>query len=83
MCIVISVIFYCVLEGKKEFFVMNMTCFSPEGKMKIIITCDPSIYKMDHRDLIVCSFLENPIGLKGLNNSNLPTGVMPLRELQP
>ena len=27
-----------------------------------IITCDPSIYTMDHPDLIVCSFKKNSIG---------------------
>ena len=29
-----------------------------------IITCDPSIYTMEHHDFIVCSFKENSIGLK-------------------
>ena len=29
-----------------------------------IITCDPSIYTMDHPDFIVCNFMENFIGLK-------------------
>ena len=29
-----------------------------------IITCEPSIYTMDHPDFIVCSFLENSISLK-------------------
>ena len=29
-----------------------------------IITCDPSICTMSHPDLIVCSFIENSIGLK-------------------
>ena len=29
-----------------------------------IITCNPSIYKMDHSDFIVCNFMENSIGLK-------------------
>ena len=29
-----------------------------------IITSDPSIYTMDHPDVIVCSFMENSIGLK-------------------
>ena len=29
-----------------------------------IITCDPSIYTMNHPDLFVCSFIENSIGLK-------------------
>ena len=28
------------------------------------ITCDPSIYKLDHPDLIVCSFIDNSIGPK-------------------
>ena len=27
-------------------------------------TSDPSIYTMDHSDFIVCSFMENSIGLK-------------------
>ena len=31
-----------------------------------IITCDPSIYTVDHPDFIVCSFMENSIGLKGV-----------------
>ena len=29
-----------------------------------IINCDPSTYIMDHPDFIVCSFVENSIGLK-------------------
>ena len=29
-----------------------------------IITCEPSLYTMDHPDFIVCSFMEKPIGLK-------------------
>ena len=29
-----------------------------------IITCDPSMYTMDHSDLIVCSFMEKGINLK-------------------
>ena len=32
-----------------------------------IITCDPSIYTMDHPDLTVCNFMENSIGLKWVN----------------
>ena len=32
-----------------------------------IITCDPSIYTMDHPDFIACSFMENSIGLKLFN----------------
>ena len=31
-----------------------------------IIPSDPSIYTMDHTDFIVCSFVENSIGLKGI-----------------
>ena len=31
---------------------------------KGILTCDPSI---DHPDFIVCSFMENSIGLKSVN----------------
>ena len=31
-----------------------------------IITCDLSIYTMDHPDFIVCSFMENSIGLKSV-----------------
>ena len=29
-----------------------------------IISCDPSLYVMDHPGLIVCSFMENSIGPK-------------------
>ena len=29
-----------------------------------IITCDPSIYTMDHPAFIACRFMENSIGLK-------------------
>ena len=29
-----------------------------------IITCDPSVYTMDKHDFIVCSFMENSIGMK-------------------
>ena len=29
-----------------------------------IITCDTSIYAMDHPDFIVCGFMENSFGLK-------------------
>ena len=29
-----------------------------------IITCDPSLYTMDHPNFIACSFTENSIGLK-------------------
>ena len=31
-----------------------------------IITCNPSIHTIDHPDFIVCSFMENSIGLKRL-----------------
>ena len=31
------------------------------------LTCDPSIYIMDHPDLIVCSFMDNSIGVKRVN----------------
>ena len=39
-----------------------------------IITRDPSIYTMNHPDLIACSFMENSIGLKrvGLKAHLLP-----------
>ena len=29
-----------------------------------MITCDPSIYTMDHPDYFVCSIMENSIGVK-------------------
>ena len=32
-----------------------------------IITFDPSIYTMDHPDLTVSNLMENPIGLKRVN----------------
>ena len=32
-----------------------------------IITCVPSIYTVDHPDLTVLSFMENSIGLNGVN----------------
>ena len=32
-----------------------------------IITCEPSIYRMDQPDIIICSFMENSIGLKRFN----------------
>ena len=31
-----------------------------------IITCDPSLYTMDHSDFIVCSLWKIPLVLKGL-----------------
>ena len=34
-----------------------------------IIICDPSIYTMDHPIFIVCSFMENSIGLKKITVS--------------
>ena len=37
-----------------------------------IITCCPSIYTMDHPDFIVCSFMENSIGLKRVKRVVLP-----------
>ena len=37
----------------------------------LIITCDPSIYTMDHPDFIVCSFMENSIGLKRVNKHSV------------
>ena len=33
-----------------------------------IISCDPSIYTMDHSDSIVCSFMKNSIGLKRVSS---------------
>ena len=33
-----------------------------------IVTCDPSIYTMDHPDLTVSNFMGNPIGTKRVNN---------------
>ena len=35
-----------------------------------IITCDPSIYTMDHPDFIVCSFMENSIGVKRVKHNS-------------
>ena len=32
-----------------------------------IITCDPSIYTIDHPDLTVSTFMENTIGIKWVN----------------
>ena len=32
-----------------------------------IITCDPSIYTMDHADFTAYSFMENSIGTKQVN----------------
>ena len=32
-----------------------------------IITCDPSIYTMDHPAFIVCSFTENSVDLNWVN----------------
>ena len=32
---------------------------------------DPSIYTMDHPDFIVCSFMENSIGLKRVKREKL------------
>ena len=29
-----------------------------------MIICDPFVYETDHPDFIVCSFVENSIGLK-------------------
>ena len=37
-----------------------------------IITCDASIYTMDHPDFIACSFMEKPIGLKRVNMLSYP-----------
>ena len=44
---------HCLLSKKKEikYFLE-------------FITCDPSLYTMDHHNLTVCGFLENSIGLK-------------------
>ena len=30
-----------------------------------IVTCDPSLYIMDHLDIAVSNFMENPLVLKG------------------
>ena len=45
---------------------------NPSSERKIqyfqeIITYDPLVYTMEHPDFIVCSFLENSIGLKRFN----------------
>ena len=37
-----------------------------------LITCHPSVYTMDHPDFIICSFTENFIGLKRVNNLKHP-----------
>ena len=37
------------------------------------ITCDPSLYIMDHFDLIVCSFMEDSIDLKSVKQACVAT----------
>ena len=58
----------------KEALHLGMHCFliqnrsSDKEKQYIleILTCDPSIYTMDHPDFIVCSFIEYSICLKSV-----------------
>ena len=45
-----------------------------------IITRDPSIYTMDHHDFIVCSFMENSLGLKWVKNLHLALSFFKLTE---
>ena len=40
-----------------------------------IITCDPSIYTMDHPDLLVTNLMENSIKLKSVNTIRLRIAV--------
>ena len=40
-----------------------------------IIICDPSIYTMDHPAFIVCSFMENSIGVKRVKEHVLITTI--------
>ena len=52
---------------------IRVCLFFAKDKIKIqikniIITCEPSIYTMEHPDLTVCSCMENSIGLKRLND---------------
>ena len=42
----------------------------------VIITCNSSIYTMDHRDLTVSTFMENTIGLKRVKKCGLLTVLM-------
>ena len=36
-----------------------------------IITCDPSVYTMDHPGFIISNFMENSIGLKKVKVKNI------------
>ena len=45
------------------------------SKKNAITTCNPSIYTMVHPDFIVCSFMENSIGLKRVNYSPLVSAI--------
>ena len=46
------------------------------------MTCDPSIYTLDHPDLIACGFKENSIGLKRAYNGKTSsfTGLLSMTE---
>ena len=39
----------------------------PSSAYMKIITCNPSIYTIDHPDLIAANFIENSIGLKSFD----------------
>ena len=43
-----------------------------------IISCDPSIYIMNHPAIIVCSFMENSIALKRVDNKGIQYLIFPL-----
>ena len=48
--------------------------FNPRRKCNIfleIITCDPSVYTMDHPNFIRSNFVENSIGLKKVKAKNI------------
>ena len=51
-------------QGLHSLLLKTESIFRERNIFLEIIPCGPSIYRMDHPGFIVCSFMENSIGLK-------------------
>ena len=72
---------YCIMRNFIRVFTVYSDKVDPQNKKcnkKIIITCYPLIYTMDHLDFILCprcSFMENTSGLNRVSNFNIFTQI--------
>ena len=54
------------ISSGSSLFAKTISIFKEKNHF-LILTYDPSIYTVDHPHFIVCSFMENSIGLKRVN----------------